>query len=448
MGRRRSMLFASGMIEVTQMVVIKSSEIYTIPVDTVKLEVFIVGAGGGGGLPAASTSYGSYTAGYAGEGGAVVYQENMPFIKGEEINVVIGQGGSAATTTNNAGNKGGDTSFGTLIALGGNGGTAGTNSSPSIGSDGTACPFGDIESEAITSSDLFGANGGDGSTTTTANVGGNTGAGKGANRSTAAANAAFYGAGGGGGTIYRTFSTTIRNAGNGYQGVVILRIVRKMKESEIPLVEKFEILTDTTQESWTVPNGVKKIDLFIVGGGGSGCATNQANVNQKGTSGGNGGEVLTIKEIPVTEGQTFSLKIGGHTAYGTSYYGVDGNPTIFGDYIANGGDKGYLFTSGGRGPSNGKACPFGEVSAELTADKRFAAQGGFAQYTVSPSGAEINYYNGGNTGGGNATHTSTGGNASFYGSGGGAMAVETGALSYPGRGYQGIIIIRYQVKSL
>ena len=49
-------------------------------------------------------------------------RENMPFIKGEEINVVIGQGGSAATTINNAGNKGGDTSFGTLIALGGNGG--------------------------------------------------------------------------------------------------------------------------------------------------------------------------------------------------------------------------------------------------------------------------------------------------------------------------------------
>ena len=185
------MLFASGMIEVAQLVVIKSSGIYIVPANTVKLDVFLVGAGGGGGLPVASTSYGSYTAGYAGEGGAVVYQENMPFIKGEEINVVIGQGGSAATTANNAGNKGGDTSFGTLIALGGNGGTAGTNSSPSIGSDGTACPFGDIESEAVTSSDLFGAYGGDGSTTTTANVGGNTGAGKGANRSTAAANAAF-----------------------------------------------------------------------------------------------------------------------------------------------------------------------------------------------------------------------------------------------------------------
>ena len=263
MNRRRSMLFASGMIEVAQLVVIKSSGIYIVPANTVKLDVFLVGAGGGGGLPVASTSYGSYTAGYAGEGGAVVYQENMPFIKGEEINVVIGQGGSAATTANNAGNKGGDTSFGTLIALGGNGGTAGTNSSPSIGSDGTACPFGDIESEAVTSSDLFGANGGDGSTTTTANVGGNTGAGKGANRSTAAANAAFYGAGGGGGTIYRTFSNTIRNPGLGYQGIVILKVTRMIKESEIPLVEKFEIITDISRTSWTVPDNTKKIDIFI-----------------------------------------------------------------------------------------------------------------------------------------------------------------------------------------
>ena len=92
MNRRRSMLFASGMIEVAQLVVIKSSGIYIVPANTVKLDVFLVGAGGGGGLPVASTSYGSYTAGYAGEGGAVVYQENMPFIKGEEINVVVPTG--------------------------------------------------------------------------------------------------------------------------------------------------------------------------------------------------------------------------------------------------------------------------------------------------------------------------------------------------------------------
>lgn len=441
--RRRSMLFESPMIEIIQKIVIKSSGTYTIPVGTVRLDAFIVGAGGGGGLPVASTSYGSYTAGYAGEGGTVVYQENMPFIKGEEINVVIGEGGVAATAANNAGNKGGDTSFGNLIALGGNGGTAGTNSSPSIGSDGTACPFGDIESESITSTDLFGANGGDGSTTTTANVGGNTGAGKGANRSTAADNASFYGSAGGGGTIYRTFSTTIRKAGNGYQGVVILKVIRKMKESEIPLVEKFEIIEDTSRTSWTVPDNTKKIDIFIVGGGGGGDGSNSVNTNGDWVSGGGGGEVLYVEDISFTKNQIFELSVGDWTAL--SYGDEKGNPTTFGEYTVAGGEAGKESNGGYPYTKDGTLCPFGDLShidPELTATTKYAATGGYVRY----SNGELQGYSGNKTGGGDGSIKGNAGNGTFYGSGGGGMGVSSGQVSRPGRGCQGIIIIRYYVR--
>lgn len=436
--RRRSILFASGMIEVTQMVVIKSSEIYTIPVDTVKLDAFIVGAGGGGGLPVAPTSYGSYTAGYAGKGGTVVYQENIPFIKGEEMTVVIGQGGVAATTANNAGNKGGDTFFGTLIALGGSGGAAGTNSSPSIGRDGIACPFGDIESESIASTDLFGANGGDGSITTMANAGGNTGAGKGANRSTAAAAGVFYGSAGGGGTIYRSFSNTIRNAGSGYQGIAILKVVRRMKESDMPLVVKTAIITDVLQTSWSVPANTKKIDVFIVAGGGSGFGSNQMNVLNRMITGGRGGQVLYVEDIPFTKNKVFNLKIGDQTA-NTSYTGVKGNDTTFGEYTAIGGATGAMYSGSAPTTHDGKKCIFEDINP----NNLYGADGG----TVSNNNGEILLFDGGKTGGGKGS-SQGGKDATFYGSGGGAHGVLSGAMSYPGRGYQGIIIIRYYVRTL
>lgn len=229
--RRRSLLYASNTIEVSQIITIKESGTYTVPNDTIRIDVFMVGAGGGGGLPVAPTGgyTGGYTAGHKGKGGSAVYYENIPFTKGEEISVTIGLAGKGATTANTAGTDGGDTSLGDYTAAGGKGGAAGTNTSTSAGNDGSMiCPFGAIDSESITDTALFGADGGDGSTTTTALAGGATGGGKGANRSTAASSATFYGAGGGGGTIYKSWgSATVRNAGDGYDGIVLLKVTRK-----------------------------------------------------------------------------------------------------------------------------------------------------------------------------------------------------------------------------
>ena len=56
-------------------------------------------------------------------------------------------------------------------------------------------------------------------------------------------------------------------------------------------------------------------------------------------------------------------------------------------------------------------------------------------------------YSGNKTGGGGGSIKGNAGNGTFYGSGGGGMGVSSGQFSRPGRGYQGIIIIRYYVKS-
>lgn len=442
--RRRSLLYASNTIEVSQIITIKESGTYTVPNGTIRIDVFMVGAGGGGGLPVAPTS--NYTAGHKGKGGSAVYYENIPFTKGEEISVTIGLAGKGATTANTAGTDGGDTSFGDYTAAGGKGGAKGTNTSTSAGNDGSmACPFGAIDSESITDTALFGADGGDGSTTTTALAGGATGGGKGANRSTDASSATFYGAGGGGGTIYKSWvSTTIRKTGDGHDGIVILRVTRKLKESDMPLVAKFAIITDTTQTTWTVPANAKKIDIFLVGGGGSGGVNNNLVAEGAGHYTGPGyvGNIIYKENIPFSKGEVFTIKVGegGNKVSGTYKDGNAGKSTIFGLYTATGGLGGEYGGFGYPPDAEGTVCPFGKVSDELTADLKYAASGGYYRYNIAGSN-EIDYSYGYKGGG-----KSAGDDATFYGSSGAASATADSSNTLTsGSGYQGIIIIRYWV---
>lgn len=436
---RRRFLLGSSEIEIAQYVALKSNTTYTVPEKTIKIDVLVVGGGGGGGLPGAPSGFGAYTAGYAGEGGEVVYTENISFTIGEEINAVIGKGGTVPTSWGNAGSNGGQTSFGSIVASGGSGGQGRTNTTPAIGTDGTINPFDDIPSEDILSTDLFGASGGDGSTTTTFYNGGNTGGGKGANRSTNAENGSFFGAGGGGGVVYRTFSAVIRKPGAGADGVVILKVTRKMKESEIPLVERFAVIEDIEQTTWTVPANTKQIDIFIVGGGGSGHGGNNLGDGLANT-GGKGGEVLYVENIPFQKNQVFNLKVGERAAP-PSYSSINGNPTTFGEYTAQGGNKG-VHKANPTEPADGIPCPFTNLSSfkpELTSDLLYGAEGG---YKIK-SGSSTFSSKGGETGGGPSDIY----DASFYGAGGSAQANLT-MLSNPGEGYQGIIIIRYYIRSI
>lgn len=90
----------------------------------------------------------------------------------------------------------------------------------------------------------------------------------------------------------------------------------------------------------------KVIDVFMVGGGGSGIVRSATTVNS-GYGGGGGGYTRTIKRITVSKNTAYSVTIGAG--------GVNENPggsSAFSNYAVNGGVNGQI-PGGGKGGSGG-----------------------------------------------------------------------------------------------
>jgi hypothetical protein len=101
------------------------------PLVSGNVEVLVVAGGGAGGNNHAG----------GGGGGGVVYNANYPVIAGRSYTVVVGAGGVASGTGVNNNTNGGNSQFGTLVAIGGGAGgnrndTAGTSPGQSGGSGG------------------------------------------------------------------------------------------------------------------------------------------------------------------------------------------------------------------------------------------------------------------------------------------------------------------------
>lgn len=447
---RRRMLLNSGnkYVYYEDITTFKENGNFTVPTGSVELEAFIVGGGGGGAVPTGVRN--SYKAGAKGLGGVVLYQSNIPFTDGQVFAVTVGSAGVGATKEGVAGTNGGASSFGSYTAAGGNGGSSTAVTSSTVGTDGVACPIENVD--GIASGSLFGASGADGSTTNTALAGGTTGGGKGANKSTNAEAGSFYGAGGGGGNAYKGFlTTTVRNAGDGYQGIVIVRVVVKCKESDLPITDKFEVLTDTAQTQWTAPIGIESLDVFLVGGGGGGVSLTELNYANGAAAGGRGGETLYKENIEVSPGETISIKIGAGGAEYTadSTTGNPGGKTTFSTYTAAGGAGGKKANTN---VTNGKACPFGGISDDIKDGDLFGASGGGAYvdnegYIISEDGGITGGGKGGDFYSTESSYIPTAG--SFYGAGGGSAGtteINGYAKSKGKAGYQGIIIIRMRIK--
>lgn len=448
--RRRRMLLNSGnkYVYYEDITTFKENGNFTVPTGSVELEAFIVGGGGGGAVPTGVRN--SYKAGAKGLGGVVLYQSNIPFTDGQVFAVTVGSAGVGATAESAAGTNGGASSFGSYTAAGGNGGSSTAVTSSTVGTDGTACPIENVD--GIASGSLFGASGADGSTTATALAGGTTGGGKGASKEANAEAGSFYGAGGGGGEVHKGyFTTTVRNAGDGYQGIVIVRVVVRCKESDLPITDKFEVLTDTAQTQWTVPSGVESLDAFLVGGGGGGVSLTDLTYGTGTAVGGRGGETLYKENIEVSPGATISIKIGAGGAEPTagSTTGNPGGKTTFSTYTAAGGAGGKKANTN---VTNGKACPFGGISNDIKDGDLFGASGGGA---FVDNNKYLKLEDGGITGGGNGGDFSSTDSifyataGSFYGAGGGSAGTTgtDGYVSSKGKaGYQGIIIIRMRIK--
>ena len=156
----------------------------------------------------------------------------------------------------------------------------------------------------------------------------------------------------------------------------------------------------TGSGSWTVPAGVTKIhvDMVGAGGGGGGGA-------DYGSPGGGAGGHYIMEALTVTPGANLSYSVGaGGTGGGT---GTAGGNTTFSTLTATGGGGGTRDNQGAAGTPNGQ---IGEVGNQNYSTTGYGGAGGYGQWGTGGAGGQ---------GGGPGQTGSAGGNATGYGSGGG-----------------------------
>lgn len=128
---KRSLIGNMGLIEVIEKLTASCN--WTVPNGCTNVEVWVVGGGGGGG----KTGH----AGGGGGGGGQVVHKTILVTPGDIIKVVVGLGGYAARYTNVTyayidGTNGEDSSFGHIVAKGGDFGKSSYGSYSAYGGDG------------------------------------------------------------------------------------------------------------------------------------------------------------------------------------------------------------------------------------------------------------------------------------------------------------------------
>lgn len=235
--------------------------------------------------------------------------------------------------------------------------------------------------------------------------------------------------------------------------------------------------TFTSSGTFVVPNAVRSIQVFCVGGGCNGGGGFYSGTSRAG--GGGGGGYTNTGTFQVTPGTSYYVEIGAGGASadtyhagattsvsglisangggGTSAYGPDGKDGgsggggggcgAFGGYAGaagfdggnggTGGNNNSYFHKGGKGQGSTTRA-FGEASGTL-----YAGGGGGGVTTKDgqiPGGA-----GGGGAGGLGSVYSANGANASFGtgGGGGGGGAIKTTLYSTGGAGGSGVVIIRW-----
>jgi len=207
----------------------------------------------------------------------------------------------------------------------------------------------------------------------------------------------------------------------------------------------------TTSGTFTVPSGIGRIWVTIVGGGGGGCAGHPDGYADYEGGGGGGGGAITLHQIEVTQSEIFSITIG---AGGTSGYGLlggAGGDSKFDDggdeeIIAEGGSGGRYMTGGAGGSYGPKVADSLDANASTPGspgainpvlagiDGGRGSDGGSATNDGGAGGGSI----WGTGGRGAPWHQSAGDLASGYGSAGGGGGAENagrtgGAPGKPGK---------------
>ena len=184
--------------------------------------------------------------------------------------------------------------------------------------------------------------------------------------------------------------------------------------SGIPLMD----VKTSGSGTWTIPSGVTRVRITVVGGGGNGAGPN-------GNSGGGGGGGGTAIKILTVVAGTLSYSVGGAATSSTVFSGTNNTiSTITGGAGSNSSPSDVIGGAGGIG---------------INGDINFAGSGGGAGTFEGDGGFYAG--TGGNSylgGGGAGVNTLGGGNAGrVYGGGG------SGGRSAGGAGAGGVIIFEY-----
>jgi hypothetical protein len=182
----------------------------------------------------------------------------------------------------------------------------------------------------------------------------------------------------------------------------------------------------TASGSFTVPAGVNRVRVRLVGGGGAGGGGSATTV---GAGGGAGG--YAEGNFSVTPGQVVAVTIGAGGVGSVNAAGAAGGTTSFGAFASG--------TGGGGGPSATPGSAGGGAPGGGSGSGCFVTTGGFGG-----DGANSNGCSGGASafGGGARGSTSSGVNASAYGSGGGGIYSASSNWA-GGAGAAGVVIVEY-----
>jgi len=226
--------------------------------------------------------------------------------------------------------------------------------------------------------------------------------------------------------------------------------------------------TSTGTCDWTVPSGVSKADLLIVGGGGGGGSS----YDYGGAGGGGGGQVKSESSYSISGKITISVGSGGaggnHTSAGRGdVNGSSGSTSSIGILSALGGAGGYGSRSvpGGVGVGGAAATAISASGGGNGGSSTGSATGGRAGGGGGSSGAGGNATSSAVGSGGNGTSNSITGSSTTYGTGGaggrggvasygtngstntGNGGTGSGSISsteyYGGDGGSGIVVISY-----
>ena len=176
-------------------------------------------------------------------------------------------------------------------------------------------------------------------------------------------------------------------------------------------VLKTEVITKT--QTWTVPDGVTSVNVFLFGGGGGGGSNAHSEGEELAKGGGGGGGYMAKSTLTVTPKQSISITIGAGGAVGQA-----GGTTSFGSLLsARGGSAGENARVDGTHGYGGKGGDGGSGGA--------GSIGTYLNYRVNCGAGG----NGAQFGGGAGSYEAKGGNGGTYGGGGGAGGSYSGSSS-------------------